>query len=303
MQFFTSINLRTTQKNAIIEIKNYAKRNSTIFITRDYTTIKLIRLTRRLQEYIRTANARRIVRGLENSASTSPLVYSDYALQKCSLLNVRYIQQPADAYNKIGTHRGYSCICSKLSQTATCFLSANIIALIGTVLYNAIKEYYDDRTRKTIYFYSYTIETIYANYIKNSRSNVTMLDDYYDNDINNILIKYIDNKQQQYNTLIEDYNCAGKQEDNILTIDECRTSYSNKEDIEANEREEETRVQLRELLREIHDILLREFRKANNFTESVTYNNDEQELELEDCDALVERYEEEINCSDLYSTV
>ncbi|KAH4458785.1 hypothetical protein HBH91_080150 [Parastagonospora nodorum] len=59
------------------------------------------------------------------------------------------------------------------------FLSANIIALISTVLYNAIKEYYNDRTRKTIYFYSYTIEN------------------------------------------------------------ECRTSYSNKEDIEANKREDE----------------------------------------------------------------
>ncbi|KAH6198108.1 hypothetical protein HBI43_236380 [Parastagonospora nodorum] len=59
------------------------------------------------------------------------------------------------------------------------FLSANIIALIGIVLYNAIKEYYDDRTRKIIYFYSYTIEN------------------------------------------------------------KCRTSYSNKKDIEANERENE----------------------------------------------------------------
>ncbi|KAH4195818.1 hypothetical protein HBH42_077460 [Parastagonospora nodorum] len=145
------------------------------------------------------------------------------------------------------------------------FLSANIIALIGTVLYNAIKEYYNDRIRKTIYFYSHTIETIHANYIKNSRSNVTVLDNYYDND--------------------------------------CRTSHSNKEDIEANKREEETRVQLRELLEKIHNILLREFRRANDFTESITYNNDEQELELEDCDALVERYKEEINCSDLYSTV
>ncbi|KAH4223065.1 hypothetical protein HBI05_250770 [Parastagonospora nodorum] len=183
------------------------------------------------------------------------------------------------------------------------FLSANIIALIGIVLYNAIKEYYDDRTRKIIYFYSYTIETIHANYIKNSRSNVTMLDDYYDNDVNNILIKCIDNKQQRYNILIEDYNCAGKQEDNILTIDKCRTSYSNKEDIEANKREEETRVRLRKLLEEIYNILLREFCRANNFTESMIYNDDEQELELEDCDALVERYKEEINCSNLYSTV
>ncbi|KAH5465485.1 hypothetical protein HBI28_228620 [Parastagonospora nodorum] len=183
------------------------------------------------------------------------------------------------------------------------FLSANIIALVGIVLYNAIKEYYDDRTRKTIYFYSYTVEAIYANYIKNSRSNVTVLDDYYDNDVNNILIKCTDNKRQRYNTLIEDYNYAGKREDNILTIDKCRTSHSNKEDIEANEREKETRVQLRELLGKIYDILLREFRRANNFIESVIYNDDEQELELEDCDALVERYEEEINCSDLYSTV
>ncbi|KAH6505469.1 hypothetical protein HBI55_000360 [Parastagonospora nodorum] len=183
------------------------------------------------------------------------------------------------------------------------FLSANIIALIGIVLYNAIKEYYDNRTRKTIYFYSYTIETIHANYIKNSRSNVTMLDDYYNNNVNNILIKYTDNKRQRYNILIEDYNCAEKREDNILTIDKCRTSYSNKKDIEANEREKETRVQLRKLSGEIHNILLREFYRANDFTESITHNDDEQELELEDCDALVERYEEEINCSNLYSTV
>ncbi|KAH6158447.1 hypothetical protein HBI61_244070 [Parastagonospora nodorum] len=56
---------------------------------------------------------------------------------------------------------------------------ANMIALIGIVLYNAIKEYYNNRMRKIIYFYSYTIE------------------------------------------------------------DKCRTSYSNKEDIEANEREDE----------------------------------------------------------------
>ncbi|KAH5795086.1 hypothetical protein HBI94_247880 [Parastagonospora nodorum] len=136
------------------------------------------------------------------------------------------------------------------------FLSANMMALIGTVLYNAIKEYYDDGTRKIIYFYSHTVE--------------------------------------------EDYNRAGKREDNILTVDECRTGYSNEEDIEADKREEETRVRLRKLSREIHDILLREFRGANDFTESVTHNDDEQ---LEDCDALVERYEEEINCSDLYSTV
>ncbi|KAH5134879.1 hypothetical protein HBH69_241260 [Parastagonospora nodorum] len=168
---------------------------------------------------------------------------------------------------------------------------ANIIALIGIVLYNAIKEYYDNRTRKTIYFYSYTIETIYANYIKNSRSNVTMPDDYYNNNVNNILIKYIDNKRQRYNTLIEDYNYK------------YRTSYSNKKDIEANEREEETRVRLRKLLEEIYNILLREFCKANDFIESITHNDDEQELELEDCDALVERYKEEINCSDLYSTI
>ncbi|KAH5523487.1 hypothetical protein HBI52_055230 [Parastagonospora nodorum] len=160
------------------------------------------------------------------------------------------------------------------------FLSANIIALISIVLYNAIKEYYDDRIRKIIYFYSYTIETIHANYIKNSRSNVTVLDNYYNNDVNNILIKY-----------------------NILTIDKCRTSYSNKKDIEANKREEETRVQLRKLLEEIYNILLREFRRANDFIESIIYNDDKQELELEDCNALIERYKEEINCSNLYSTM
>ncbi|KAH5552086.1 hypothetical protein HBI27_000020 [Parastagonospora nodorum] len=182
-------------------------------------------------ECIRTANAGRIVRGLENSASASPLVYSDYALQKCSLLTVYALN-----YLKLQVLK---------------------LTLVGTVLYNAIKEYYDDGTRKIIYFYSYTVE-----------------DDYYDNDVDNILIKCTDNKRQRYNILIEDYNCVGKREDNILTIDECRTGYSNKEDIEADEREEETRVQLRELLGEIHDILLREFRRANDFTESVIHNDD-----------------------------
>ncbi|KAH4192172.1 hypothetical protein HBH42_119070 [Parastagonospora nodorum] len=112
-----------------------------------------------IEERTAFSNARRIVRGLENSASASLLVYSNYALQECSLLNIRYMQRPADAYNKIGTHRGYS-------------------SLIGTVLYNAIKEYYDNKTRKIIYFYSYTIEN------------------------------------------------------------KCRTGYSNKKDIEANERED-----------------------------------------------------------------
>ncbi|KAH3958315.1 hypothetical protein HBH52_252440 [Parastagonospora nodorum] len=155
-------------------------------------------------------------------------------------------------------------VCSSIATTpcrkVTAAYALNYLELrvlkLSTVLYNAIKEYYDDGTRKTIYFYSYTIE--------------------------------------------KNYNCAGKREDNILTIDECRTSHSNEEDIEADEREEETRVRLRESLEEIHDILLREFRRANDFTESVTHNDDKQ---LEDCDALVERYKEEINCSNLYSTV
>ncbi|KAH5291829.1 hypothetical protein HBI12_239050 [Parastagonospora nodorum] len=265
----------------IVEIENYVKRNSTVFITRDYTTIKLIRLSNFYIECIYIADARRIVRGLENSASASLLIYSDYALQECSLLNVRHVQRSADACNKIGTHRGYSYICSELSQTAinlghdSISLQSNSLPLVGTVLYNAIKEYHDDGTRKTIYFHGHTIE-------------------------------------DNYNAICE------------------KTSYSNKEDIEANEREEETRVRLRELSRKIHDILLREFRRADNFTESVIHNDDEQdefailaekytidnciiyalaltkdewELELEDCNALVERYEEEINCSDLYSTV
>ncbi|KAH6106769.1 hypothetical protein HBI64_235010 [Parastagonospora nodorum] len=193
----------------IIEIENYTKCNSTVFITRDYTTIKLTRLSNFYIECICTANARRIVRGLENSASASLLIYSDYALQECSLLKV-------------------------IAAYALNYLELRVLklTLIGIVLYNAIKEYYNNRTRKTIHFYSYTIE--------------------------------------------KDYNCAGKREDNILTIDKCRTSYSNKEDIEANKREEETRVRLRELLEEIHDILLREFHGADNFIESITHNDDKQ---------------------------
>ncbi|KAH4835156.1 hypothetical protein HBH63_017000 [Parastagonospora nodorum] len=216
------------------------------------------------------------IRGLENSASASLLVYSNYALQKCSLLNIcSNLRTHIIRQARIEVTAIYALNYLKLLQT-----------LIGTVLYNAIKEYYDDRIRKIIYFYSYTVE-----------------DNYHDNDVNNILIKCTDNERQRYNTLIEDYNRAGKREDNILTIDKCRTSYSNKKDIEADEREEETRVRLRKSLGEIHNILLREFRRANDFTESVTHNDDEQELELEDCNALVERYKEEINCSNLYSTV
>ncbi|KAH5683767.1 hypothetical protein HBI21_030760 [Parastagonospora nodorum] len=286
------------------------------------------------------------IRGSENSAPASPLVYSDHALQECSLLNIcsdlqthiiRQARIEVTAVYALNHLKLQVLKLSKLLQdfvylrqnprNITCvaldkfqFLSANIIALIGTVLYNAIKEYHDDRTRKTIYFHSYTIETIHANYIENSRSNVTMPDDYHNNNVDNILIKCTDNKQQRYNTLIEDYNRAEKREDNILTIDKCRTSHSNKEDIEADEREEETRVRLRESSGEIHNILLREFRGADDFTESMTHNDDEQDefailaeeytidnciihALLEDCDALVERYEEEINCSDLYSTV
>ncbi|KAH5151860.1 hypothetical protein HBH70_011730 [Parastagonospora nodorum] len=237
-----------------------------------------------------------------SSIATTPCRSTAYM---CSNLQTHVIRQA-----RIEVTAAYALNYLKLQPASLQFLNsaiaaiiaqaANIIALIGTVLYNAIKEYHDDRTRKTIYFHSYTIEAIHANYIKNSRSNITVLDNYYNNDVNDILIKCIDNKQQQYNTLIEDYNRAGKREDNIFTVDKCRTGHSNKEDIEADEREEETRVQLRELLRKIYNILLREFRRANNFTESITHNDDEQP---EDCDALVERYKEEINCSDLYSTV
>ncbi|KAH5415333.1 hypothetical protein HBI32_118050 [Parastagonospora nodorum] len=173
--------------------------------------------------------------------------------------------------------------------------AANMMALIGIVLYNAIKEYYDDRIRKIIYFYSYTVEDNY-NAIREKWKRLSEIRyDYYDND----------------KTII----AQGNEKITFLLW------------MSAELVIEETRVQLRKLLREIHDILLREFRGANDFIESVTHNDDEQdefamlaeeytidncivhalaltkdewELELEDCDALVERYEEEINCSDLY---
>ncbi|KAH4053871.1 hypothetical protein HBH49_072490 [Parastagonospora nodorum] len=189
-----------------------------------------------------------IFRGLENSASASLLVYSDYALQECSLLNVRYVQRPADDSRNPASPR---------------FLNT----LVGIVLYNAIKEYYDDGTRKIIYFHGYTVEDNYNAICE--KSNVTVLDDYYDNDVNNILMKW-------------------KREDNILTVDEYRTGYSNEEDIEADERESI-----------VTDSTWDEFAML---AEEYTIDNCI-ELELEDCDALVERYEEEINCSDLYSTV
>ncbi|KAH6289502.1 hypothetical protein HBI39_209000 [Parastagonospora nodorum] len=356
------------------EIENYAKRNSTVFITRDYTIIKLIRLTFFLLSYLadltlnkawvillsqllindgttlcgipvnpwldayRSVFAQLMLDAWLEARKTAPLlVRSSIATTPCRKVTAAY------ALNYLELRLASlwflnSAIAAIIARAfynngkwGIGFLSANMMALVGTVLYNAIKEYYDDGTRKTIYFHGYTVE-----------------DDYHDNDVDDILMKCTDDERQRYNILIEDYNRAGKREDNILTVDECRTGYSNEEDIEADEREEETRVRLRELSGEIHDILLREFRGADDFTESVTHNDDEQvwfqnkgkgwsivtdstwdefamlaeeymidnrivhalaltkdewELEPEDCDALVERYEEEINCSDLYSTV
>ncbi|KAH6158467.1 hypothetical protein HBI61_242880 [Parastagonospora nodorum] len=302
----------------IVEIKNYAKRNSTsqTYEPRRYAgsnkeTPAPLRTKLVQPKHKSTLNKAQVILLSQLLTNNRITLYSTpkiAPLLVCSSIATTPCRSAAYICSDLQTHiirqaRIEVIAAYALNYLELQFLSANIIALIGIVLYNAIKEYYNDRTRKTIHFYSHTIKTIHANYIKNSRSNVTVLDDYHDNDVDNILIKYIDNKQQRYNTLIEDYNRAEKREDNILTIDECRTSHSNKEDIEANEREEETRVQLRKLLEEIHDILLREFRGANDFTESVIHNDDEQELEPEDCDALVKRYKEEINCSDLYSTV
>ncbi|KAH5695305.1 hypothetical protein HBI44_120320 [Parastagonospora nodorum] len=368
------------------QIENYAKRNSTVFITRDYTTIKLTRLS---NFYINTAatqhtsqtqknalpflplshpadptlNKTRVILlsqlltndrttpystparktaplPVRSSIATTPcrsaarqarievtaayaLNYLELRVLKPSKLLQDFVYLRQDPRNGIGAIAG--------NQDKFQFLSANMMALVGTVLYNAIKEYHDDRTRKTIHFHSHTVENNY-NAIREKWKRLSKIrHDHHDNDVDNILMKYTDNERQRYNTLIEDYNCAGKREDNILTVDECRTGHSNEEDIEADEREEETRVRLRKSSGEIHDILLREFRGADDFTESVTHNDDEQvwfqnkgkeeytidnrivhalaltkdewELEPEDCDALVERYEEEINCSDLYSTV
>ncbi|KAH6303708.1 hypothetical protein HBI40_013890 [Parastagonospora nodorum] len=121
-----------------------------------------------------------------------------------------------------------------------------MMALIGTVLYNAIKEYHNDGTRKTIHFHGHTVEDNY-NAIREKRPS----------------------RQRR------------KREDNILTVDECRTGHSNKEDIEADEREDEFAI----------------------LAEKYTIDNRIVHALPEDCDALVERYEEEINCSDLYSTV
>ncbi|KAH5551079.1 hypothetical protein HBI26_245780 [Parastagonospora nodorum] len=101
----------------IVEIKNYAKQHCC------YAVYLL-----NIEERTAFSNAKYIVRGLENSASASLLIYSNYALQKCSLLT-----------------------------------------LIGIVLYNTIKEYYNDRTRKTIYFYSYTIENKYRTSYSNKK--------------------------------------------------------------------------------------------------------------------------------------
>ncbi|KAH4055181.1 hypothetical protein HBH50_245460 [Parastagonospora nodorum] len=316
------------------QIKNYAKRNSTVFITRDYTTIKLTRLS---NFYINTAATRHTSQTQKNALPFLPLSHpADLTLNKAQiiLLSQLLTNNKTMLYSTPSEARKTAplLVCSSIATTPCRNICSNLQThvirqayievtaayalnhlelrvlklskllqdfvylrqdprnpaspqflntLIGTVLYNAIKEYHNDRTRKTIYFHSHTVENNY-NAIR-KKSNVTVPDNHYDND--------------------------------------CRTGHSNKEDIEADEREEETRVQLRELSEKIHDILLREFRGANDFTENefamlaekytidnriihaLALTKDEWELELEDYDALVERYEEEINCSDLYSTV
>ncbi|KAH5726700.1 hypothetical protein HBI17_236100 [Parastagonospora nodorum] len=328
------------------EIENYAKRNSTVFITRDYTIIKLTRLTFLLLSYLadltlnkawvillsqlltndgttlcgipvnlwldayRSVFAQLMLDAWSEARKTAPLlVRSSIATTPCRKVTAAYALnylelRPASPWF---LNSAIAAIIARAfynnGKWGIGFLSANMMALVGTVLYNAIKEYYDDGMRKTIYFYGYTVEDNYNAICEKWKRLSEIRHDYHDNDVDDILMKW-------------------KREDNILTVDECRTGHSNEEDIEADEREEETRVRLRESSGEIHDILLREFCGADDFTESVTHNDDEQEytidnrivyalaltkdeweLELEDCDALVERYEEEINCSDLYSTV
>ncbi|EAT90553.1 hypothetical protein SNOG_02341 [Parastagonospora nodorum SN15] len=319
----------------------------------------------RSQECIRTADAGRMVRGSENSAPASPLVHSDHALQECSppnmcsdlrthvmrqarievtaayalnhlelrvlkpselLQDFVYLRQdPRNPASPRFLNSAIAAIIARAfynngkwgigamagNQDKFQFLSANMMALVGTVLYNAIKEYHDDGTRKTIHFHGHTVEDNY-NAIREKWKRLS--------EIRRLLIW--DALKQQI----------------AIHANHIENSGSN----------EETRVRLRESSGEIHDILLREFRGADDFTESVTHNDDEQvwfqnkgkgwsivtdstwdefamlaeeytidnrivhalaltkdewELEPEDCDALVERYEEEINCSDLYSTV
>ncbi|KAH6520072.1 hypothetical protein HBI07_232010 [Parastagonospora nodorum] len=180
-----------------------------------------------------------------------------------------------------------------------------MMALVGTVLYNAIKEYYDDGTRKTIYFHGYTVEDNYNAICEKWKRLSEIRYDYHDNDVDDILMKCIDDERQRYNILIEDYNRAGKREDNILTVDECRTGYSNEEDIEADERENKGKGWsiVTDSTWDEFAMLAEEYMIDNRIVHALALTKDEWELELEDCDALVERYEEEINCSDLYSTV
>jgi len=64
-----------------------------------------------------------------------------------------------------------------------------------------------------------------------------MLDNNYNNNIDNILTKCIDKKQQRYNILIKNYNCKQKQKANSLLVNKHRSSYSNKEKIRENKRE------------------------------------------------------------------
>ncbi|KAH6098964.1 hypothetical protein HBI69_233210 [Parastagonospora nodorum] len=151
-----------------------------------------------------------------------------------------------------------------------------MIALIGTVLYNAIKEYHDDGTRKTIHFHGHTVEDNY-NAIREKRLS----------------------RQRQ------DYNRAGKREDNILTVDECRTGHSNEEDIEADERENKGKGWsiVTDSTWDEFTMLAEEYTIDNCIIHALALTKDKWELEPEDCNALVERYKEEINCSDLYSTV
>ncbi|KAH6245935.1 hypothetical protein HBI40_244730 [Parastagonospora nodorum] len=110
-------------------------------------------VARRSQECIRTADAGRMVRGSENSAPASPLVHSDHALQECSPLNIRH-----DSRNPASPQFLNSAIAAIIARA---FYNNGKWALVGTVLYNAIKEYHDDRTRKTIHFHGHTVEDNY----------------------------------------------------------------------------------------------------------------------------------------------
>ncbi|OAK93361.1 hypothetical protein IQ06DRAFT_382881 [Phaeosphaeriaceae sp. SRC1lsM3a] len=181
--------------------------------------------------------------------------------------------------------------------------SANLIALIGAVLYHAIKEFQDDGKRKTIAFNGHVVEdkynairdkwgklspirrvliwdalqreiAIHANHSGNGKQTTTVPVDTHDDDIDDLLLNCTQEERQRYDILVADYQSTNLTVKDRSTVQ--RTDILGKEDTITGQNEDGVCVQVRESSGEVNDISLEEYATADDFTAGCLHEIDEQ---------------------------